>query len=232
MELENVYSWFVFLSSRQNSNISVANRFYGVAVNGDHKIRGIALRRGDTPRFVANLQRGVLEILAKEPDPLKLTDLLPEVLMFVREQFRLLKKKEIPLEELVITQTLSRELDGYSVLSPLANAARQLQTQGKTVKMGQRIRFIYIGPAPGVRAWGLPDKRDPRAIDVLRYQELVLRAVHELLQPLHVTEKILKDWLFSNAGYIVPPGQLSSTDQTKLELPLFNNLKHLRVETF
>jgi hypothetical protein len=98
--------------------------------------------------------------------------------------------------------------------------------------MGQRIRFIYISPAPGVCAWGLQNKLDPRTIDVLRYQELVLRAAYEILQPLHVTEKILKDWLYSKAGYIAPPGQLSSTDQTKLELPLFNDLNYLRLDTF
>ena len=161
-----------------------------------------------------------------------MTDLLPEVLVFLREQLDILKRREIPLEQLIVTQTLSRELNGYSVLSPLASAARQLQVQGKTVKMGQRIRFTYISPAPGVHAWGLPNKPDPRTIDVLRYQELILRAVYEILQPLQVTEKILKDWLFSKAGYIAPPGQLSSTNRTKLENPLFNDLEYLRLETF
>lgn len=232
MDLENVYSWFAFLSSRQNSNVSVANRFYGIAANGEHKIRGIAQRRGDTPPFVANMQRSILDMMAKEFDPGKLAERLPEVLIFIRGRLKALKSREVPLEELVVTQTLSRELDGYSVLSPLASAARQLQIQGKTIKMGQRIRFIYIGPAPGVHAWGLPNGPDPRKVDVLRYRELVLRAAHEILQPLGVTEKILKNWLFSDAGYIAPPGQLGSTDPTRLELPLFSNLKHLRVDTF
>ena len=232
MDLENVYSWFAFLSSRRDPHVSVANRFFGIAANGDHKLRGIALRRGDTSRFVANVQMGILEILAKETDPLKLAERLPEVLLFVRERLAALKRREIPLEELVITQTLSRELDGYSVLSPVASAARQLQVLGKTIKMGQRIRFIYIGPAPGIHAWGASDTPDPRLIDVLRYQELVVRAVHEILQPLGVTERILKDWLFSKAGYVAPPGQLGSADPIKLELPLFNDLKYLRVDTF
>jgi DNA polymerase elongation subunit (family B) len=180
---------------------------------------------------VAQVQRGVLDILTQETNPVKLTGLFPEVLTFLREQLTLLKRKEVPLEQLVITQTLSRELDGYSVLSSLASAARQLQQQGKPVKMGQRIRFIYVAPAPGVHAWGLPKEPDPRTVDVPRYRELVLRAVYEILQPLGVSEKILRDWLFSKAGYIAPPGQLSSTDRTKLELPIFNDLKYLRVDT-
>jgi DNA polymerase-2 len=232
MDLENVYSWFVFLSSRQNPNVSVANRFYGVAENGEHKIRGIASRRGDTTPFVAAVQRSILEIMATEPHPDSLPELLPEILLLVREQIKALKERDVPLEQLIVTQTLSRELDGYSVLSPLGRAAKQLQVQGKTVKMGQRIQFVYVAQAPGVHAWDLSTPVDSRNIDVPRYRELLLRAVHEMLQPLGVTETILKQWIFSQAGYMAPPGRLGSTDTTKLELPLFNELKHLRVNTF
>jgi len=232
MDLENLYAWFAFLSSRQNPNLSVANRFYGIATNGEHKIRGLALRRGDTCRFVADTQRGVLDILTKETDCAKLVDLLPEVLAFVQERFDLLKNKIIRLDELVIAQTLSREPDAYSVLSPLANAARQLQVQGRTVKMGQRIRFIYIGPGPGVQAWDLAGSFDVRKLDILRYRELVFRAVHEIVQPLGVTEKTLRDWLFSKAGYITQPGLLASADSTRLEIPLFNTLKYIRLDVF
>ena len=232
MELENVYSWFAFPSSRQNPNLSVANRFYGIAANGEHKIRGIALRRGDTCQFVANIQRRIVDILAKEINPAKLADLLPEILAFTQDQLTILKNRNVPLEELIVSQTLSRELDGYSVLSSLAIAAHQLQIQGKTLKMGQRIRFIYTGPGPGVHAWDLPASLDPHAIDVTRYKELVLRAVHEVLQPLGVTEKILRDWLFSKAGYITQPGLLISNDSTRLAMPLFNDLKYLHIDNF
>jgi DNA polymerase-2 len=230
MELENVYAWFAFLSSRQNPNLSVANRFYGIAENGEHKIRGVASRRGDTCAFVARTQRQVIQILAQETDPARLVDALPEVLAFVQERLAALKKKEIPLEELLVEQTLSRELDRYSVLSPMASAAHQLQAQGKTVGMGRRIRYIYIARAPGVCAWNLPSPPDPQAIDVIRYRELVLRAVQEVLQPIGVTESILKNWVIGRAGYLAPPGMLATTDPTKLALPLLADVKYLRLE--
>ena len=230
MELENVYSWFAFLSSRQNPRIPVANRFYGIAENGEYKIRGLALRRRDTCRFVADLQLQVIRTLAKETNPVNLATLLPEVLEMVHEKLDVLKKREIPLSELMITQTLSRELNNYSVLSPLAVAARQLQSQGKTIKMGQHVRFLYLGRGPGVHAWDLPVRPDPRMIDTPRYQELVLRAVHEILQPLNVAEKILRDWLFSKAGYMRQSGLVTSNDSNRPELPLFNDLKYLYVD--
>ncbi len=81
-----------FSVHEQNPNLSVANRFYGIAENGEHKIRGVALRRGDTCAFVAGIQSQVIQILAKEPDPARLTDLLPEVLAFVRDRLRRFEK--------------------------------------------------------------------------------------------------------------------------------------------
>jgi len=226
-----IFPWFAFLATRENPNISVANRFYGLSPDGEHKIRGIALRRSDTPRFVANIQRNVLEILAKETNPAKLPNLLPEVLELVQNQFSLLKKREVPFEELVITQTLSRELSNYSVLSSMAVAAQQLQTQGKKVQRGQRIRFIFIGPGPGVHAWSLPNPVDPRIIDVPRYKELAFRAVFEVLQPLGITESVLKGWIINNSGYVMPASLIDPSRQLiHQELPIFAGLPYLRVD--
>ena len=191
----------------------------------------MASRRGDTCAFAAGIQRQVIQILAQEMDPVRLSDVLPEVLAFVREQLAALKKKEIPLEKLIIDQTLSRELDRYSVLSPMATAAHQLKAHGKTVGMGRRIRYIYIARAPGVHAWNLPSPPDPHDIDVLRYRELVLRAVQEVLQPIGVTEAILKNWVIGRAGYLASPGLLATTDPTRLALPLLAGVKYLRLDT-
>jgi DNA polymerase I len=232
IDLENIYSWFAFLTSRQNSNISVANRFFGIAKNGKHKIRGVASRRGDTCVFVAATQRQVINILAKENDSARLISLLPEVLAFVQGQVNALKRGEVPLEELIIRQTLSRELDGYSVLSPLATAAHQLRLQGKDVRMGQQIQYIHILRGPGVHAWGSPKPPDIKEVDRVKYRELIMRAVQEVLQPLGVTDSILKNWLIGQAGYLAPPGLLATTDSTRLALPLLASLEHLRVNNF
>ena len=224
-----VYPWFAFLATRANTNLGVANRFYGLSPDGEHKIRGIALRRRDTPLFIANTQMMVLNILAKESDPTKLTNLLSEILAVLQEQLATLKAGEVPLEELVVTQTLSREPERYSVLSPSAVVARQLQALGKSAKRGQRIRFIYIAPAPGLWAWDAPTLPNPKTVDRIKYRELLIRAVQEILQPLGVTEAILKNWLIGEAGYLAPPGLLKTTDPIKLALPLLADVEYLRL---
>ena len=70
-----------FSVHEQNPDLSVANRFYGMAENGEHKIRGVALRRGDTCAFIAGIQRQVIQILAQEMDPVRLA-------MFYRKYWR------------------------------------------------------------------------------------------------------------------------------------------------
>jgi DNA polymerase-2 len=232
IELQKVYPWFAFLGTRENSNISVANRFYGLSADGDHKIRGIALRRSDTPRFVSDLQHEVLEILARQPDPNKLTEMLPEVLGKIQEKLTVLRARQVPLAELVITQTLSRELNEYSYFSHAATAAKQLEVTGKTLKMGQRVRYLHIAAGPGARAWELADDLDPRVVDILRYRELVLRAMHEVLQPMGVKEEVLRAWLFSRAGYLASPGMIQSGGEIdRLGLPMFDSAQasHLQL---
>lgn len=223
IELQKVYPWFAFLGTRENPNISVANRFFGLSADGDHKIRGIALRRSDTPRFVSNIQIEILNILAREPDPAKLVNLFPEILATIQEGLVALKARQVPLTELVVTQTLSRELNEYSYFSHAATAAKQLEAMGKKLRMGQRVRYLHIAAGPGARAWDLADELDPRIVDLPRYRELLLRAVHEVLQPLGVTEDVLRAWLFSRAGYFAPPGLITSrSDLSSIHLPLFD----------
>ena len=214
IEVEEIYSWIAFVSSRQNPNISVANRFFGLKPDSDYKLRGIASRREDTPFFIAATQLQILQILAQEKDPHHIQKLFPDVLNLVQEKILAINDHTIPMQELLITQTLSRELAEYRAPSPVARAALQLQSTGKEIHMGQKIQFLYTKTKSGVHAWDLPAPIAPSHIDTIRYKELLFRAVHEILQPLGVSEEVLRNWLFSHASYIFPRGVLHDRIET------------------
>ena len=226
IEVERVYSWMAFVSSRQNPNLSVANRFFGLQSDGNYKVRGLALRREDTPAFIVNTQWEILQLLAKEKDPGRLVNRFPEVLSILQKRISALNHRAVPIQELLITQTLSRELSAYRVPSTAARAACQLQAAGRNMQMGQRVQFVYTRTKQRVHAWDLPESIDPTWIDTARYKELLFRAVYEIVQPLGVTEHVLRNWMFSQASYLLPPGLLHA----RMEIPLFANLKHVRVE--
>jgi DNA polymerase-2 len=181
--LDGVYRWVAFLPSRVDARIPVPNRYFGVFQSGEIKVRGIELRRHDTPDFIKELQQLMLDILARAPDAEQARDLLPEVHTLVRRRLADLKRGRVPLEKLIVRQTLSRELDAYRSPSPTAIAARQLAEYAKDLRPGQVVRFVYTLGEPGVRAWDIPGELDRRTINVARYATLLVRAAETIFQP-------------------------------------------------
>jgi DNA polymerase-2 len=181
--LDGVYRWVAFLPSRVDARIPVANRYFGVFQSGEIKVRGIELRRHDTPDFIKELQQQMLDILAKAPDAEHARDLIPEVHALVHRRMTALKRGRVSPEKLIVRQTLSRELDAYRSPSPTALAARQLAGYAKDLRPGQVVRFVYTLGKPGVRAWGVPGELDRKTIDVARYSTLLERAAETIFQP-------------------------------------------------
>jgi DNA polymerase-2 len=206
--LEGIYRWVAFLPSRVDPRVPVPNRYFGVFQDGSAKLRGVEARRRDTPPFIAQTQLAILAALAQSyrGDPQELP--LAQVLALLRRQLITLRQGGPPLESLLVAQKLSRALGEFRTPSPVARAAAQLQAAGKSTSPGQHIRFLYTRGEPGVYAWDLPQAPDPASLDAARYCELLLRAAGTMLEPFGISENLLRQWLFSNAAYIAPPGVL------------------------
>ena len=188
--LDGVYRWVAFLPSRVDKRVPVANRYFGVFKSGEIKARGIELRRRDTPAFIRETQQAILEILAKAPDAGCIPAVLPEAQALIRRRLADLRSGEIPLEKLIVRQTLSRELDRYRSPSPAAIAAQQLAEAGKHLRPGQSVRFLYTLGKPGIRAWDLAGETDPRTVNIKEYRKLLLRAVETVLSPFRENESL------------------------------------------
>lgn len=222
--LDGVYRWVAFLPSRVNERVPVANRYFGVFQDGSLKMRGIEARREDTPVFIAHLQVEMLERLAQVPDPGPdatpeemrgaLAEALPGLYAFLRRRLYDLRLGRIPLEELLVTQRLSRALDEYKSPSSAARAAAQLAAAGKPLRAGQRVRFLVTLGEPGVHAWDLPQPVNPASLDLRRYAELTLRAAAAVVQPLGITEEALKDRVLEDVVKLpLPRKQLPAGSQ-------------------
>jgi DNA polymerase-2 len=182
--LDGIYRWVVFLASRTDSRIPVPNRYFGVFQDGSVKVRGIEARRHDTPPFIHQTQMDVLKLLAKAPSAGQLPDYLAPAQALVKRRLEALNRGRVPLEELLVSQRLSRELTAYSSPSPAASAVFQMQASGKQVRPGQRVRFLYTRGQPRVRAWYAAEDFDPASLDLPRYRTLLHKAVETILQPI------------------------------------------------
>jgi DNA polymerase-2 len=198
--LEGKYRWMAFLPSKRKPVVPAANRFFGVDHHGEIKARGLASRRDDMPRLIARTETEILEILAQATTVDELPDLIPEVIALLRRRIRDLRARRVRMVDLVLTQKLSKSPEDYRVQTATVRAAKQLHAAGKPARIADYVRYLYVRGEARVRAWDLPDPPDPKIIDLSRYEELLLRAAHMILQMLNVTEVQLRDWVYGDGG--------------------------------
>jgi len=202
ISLDGIYRWVTFVGSRQNKKRPVANRYFGVFQDGTIKVRGIDARRRDSTPFVAEAQMSLLELMASYDMPEKA---LPEAISFLQERLRALRQGEVNLSDLIVRQRLGRKLEAYRSPSPAALAVLQLKAAGKEMRPGQRVPFLFTLGKPGVFAWDLPQKPNPNAIDVARYQRLLLRAAGIVLESWGLDEEKLSEKMHSNVSQLKLP---------------------------
>lgn len=200
VSLDGVYRWIAFLPSRVDERVPVANRYFGVFQDGSIKVRGIEVRRRDTPPWVAETQNRMLERISRAGRAQDLPVQLRAAFEIFRGALSELQQGRIPLEKLVVTSRVSHEIESYRSPTPAVRAAFQLlEHAGKRVRPGQKVSYVYINGVEGVRPWELPGVISPSDIDRVKYTELMARAAASVLQPFGVDEKQLKRWAHTHS---------------------------------
>jgi len=191
--LEGVYRWIAFLPSKGNPRVGVPNRFVGAFADGTVKARGIAMRRSDTPPFVARFQRDLLLRMAQARGLAELRAMLPRLREAAEGAVMEIRDGRVPPEALSIARRLSKEPGRYVAGTAAAEVARELSGRGVALRPGSRIRYLLVDgggkaaarrPARGGakqhgRAAGFLDGSE--SPDLARYEELLREAAEEVL---------------------------------------------------
>jgi DNA polymerase elongation subunit (family B) len=184
INLEGIYKWVSFLPSRVKPAVSVANRYLGAFRSGEMKIRGIDLRRSDTPPLVVEAQQRMVEVLARADDLAGFAARIPEVLeVFVDYAWRL-REGQVRLADLTIKRTVSKEANEYKTNSHVGLASRQMADRGVAVHPGERIRYVITDADAGnaeARVQAIPFLAPDTSYDTGKYLELLCRAAETLL---------------------------------------------------
>lgn len=200
LALDGLYRWVAFLPSRVDARRAVPNRYFGVRDDGELKVRGIELRRRDTPEWIKDVQRELLEELAALPpgDRAQRVAALPRLFAVLTRELDRLRAGQVPAPELALTYHLSRDPEEYKSNTLNAIVARELAGRGVTLQPGESIQYIiteYQADAPGDRARACEFYEGAWGYDVERYTELLLRAVETVLGPFGLTGEMLRHWL-------------------------------------
>jgi DNA polymerase elongation subunit (family B) len=194
LDLEGIYKWLVFLPNK-TTGVGALNRYYGLFSDDTLKIRGIDLRKRDTPKLMKDAQAEMLEALSKANNSEEFIERLPECIGILKRYHDKIRDGECALEDLVITKRISRNLDEYSVENDQVAALKQLKSLGFGVNPGEKIRFIICDsstkePTKRVKVAELIEGDEK--YDAGKYIELLLRSGAGMLVPFGYDEEELR----------------------------------------
>lgn len=190
MALEGIYSWIVFLPSRSDERQPVANRYFGRFTDGSMKVRGIQLRRRDTPEWIRRAQQSLLDVM-QGATSLKALHALHGTM---DRQYRALERElvsgDVAWRDLLVRRTVSRSLEDYTAVGASALSLEQLAEDGIQLQPGEKVRYL-------IRSKGHLDRRsryltEERALkeedrgqcrpsyDVRAYGEMLREAYREI----------------------------------------------------
>jgi len=198
ISLEGMYNWILYPPSKMDPRIPTANRYVGWYTTNEIKIRGIEMRRRDTPVFIKRLQGELLKIMGEAKTVAALETLVPAVLERAREFVDLIRSGRADPLELVIRRHISQEADEYTNRSANAVVAKALEEAGVHLAPGESIEYIIVD-ASGKRN---PEKAKAMALyslddgyDIEKYTDMALTAVETLLFPFgYNADKLRELW--------------------------------------
>jgi DNA polymerase elongation subunit (family B) len=127
-----------FLNGVKDDGTPAKKKYLGrFAGTGELSITGFEYKRGDASPLARKLQESVArKIMIDEcEDP----EDFPLLLIAARDK---ILYDELPLEEIVLSESLGKELEDYATVSPAVSAARILRERGSDVSRGTKIRYV------------------------------------------------------------------------------------------
>lgn len=172
------------------------NRYYGVKEDGTIKVRGIEVRRRDTPKFVYDAQMDIIRVLATANNSRAFMEKIPDALRVVEEYRRKLLDGEVSIWDLIVTKRLSKNVEGYRQKVSQVIAAEQLLNEGVEISAGRSVSFLFTSAESKryerrVRAEELVE--EDMNSDVKKYLLLLYSAASNILSPFGYSAKDIYD---------------------------------------
>jgi len=164
------FDWIVFLPL--SDGFGAYNRYYGRLRDGSVKVRGIAARRHDTPRYISIMQQEMLSIMA--------TARTPEGLAQVRDPVYRIYCNAVqnlpctPLTALAISRRISRTTYAHRCIE--GAAVRAYRDAGLEVAPGMKIGYVVRD----ARTYRVDPEWEAERFDLSYYRGLLDRAWNDI----------------------------------------------------
>lgn len=189
MELifEAFYPIGLFVSAKE-TGFGAKKKYALLSENKAIKITGFETVRRNISGIAKEVQENVLKIILKEENTEKAFD-------YVKKVVNKLRKKEIPLEKLIIHTQLKKDIKDYDSIGPHVAAAKRIRQQGRNIGPGSVIRYIIIQGKEKIRDRArLPEEVDKEEYDAEYYiNNQVIPAVEGIFKVLDFNTQELSE---------------------------------------
>ncbi len=192
ISIEHNFKFLVLLPLEASEKIEALKQYYGVTHEGQLVVRGVEIRRHDTPNLIKQFQTELLSTLFD-------CNSLNEILNKGYENALLLVTKaidrimiggdDVTKNDLAISKLLGQNIEKYRSLFPHVSAAIQLSGEDRHPSKGDTIRYIYtdsqhknplcrVVPADNVYE---SNTKEVFSYDKEKYREMILDAAETVL---------------------------------------------------
>ena len=217
--LEGVYKWLRFCPSKTDPLSGIPNRYFGAFTDGTTKVRGLALRRRDTPELLKRMQLDLIRRMAQMPDVAACRSLQKELEEIVEEYRYRLKEGRVTARDLAVTFRLSKNPEEYVHDTLSTIAAKRLRAGGVDLHPGETLQYVIVSSGDKIKELrSIPLALIDEALeyDAAKYLELMGRAEKEIL-----------DGLWKRPGGVIgtalSPGKAGKDGGAAVPLDLFSS---------
>jgi DNA polymerase-2 len=146
ISIEHDFKYLVLLPLEADEKIEAFKQYYGITYDGQLVVRGIEIRRHDTPKFIKEFQTQLLSTLFDCNDVKEIRSKGYEnALLLVTKALDkiMLGGEDFTHSDLVISKLLGQDIIKYKSVFPHVSAAIQLSSQDKYPSKGDTIKYIY-----------------------------------------------------------------------------------------
>ncbi len=177
LEHEAQYDWVAFVPQRGSDTGALTKYFGKVAGEDEFKIRGIEARQRSTPPFIEDVQRTCLGRFDATRSP-------AAVLSCLQEAIDRLHSGEVPVDQLVERNRVSKPLEGYSQNTQNVAALKRARDQDLAIHPGQDIEYVVVDDEKTSRERVALAHEEIASYDPSYYETELVRAVESILSPL------------------------------------------------
>jgi DNA polymerase elongation subunit (family B) len=146
ISIEHNFKFLVLIPIEASEKIEALKQYYGVTHDGQLVVRGVEIRRHDTPNLIKQFQTELLSTIfdCKSKEEIINTGYENALLLVTKAIDKIMiGGDDVTKNDLVISKLLGQNIEKYRSLFPHVSAAIQLSNVDKHPSRGDTIKYIY-----------------------------------------------------------------------------------------